>query len=194
MSSGQWAGSQGSPSFGHSANLQKRSTGVGRCHNGARKSRMAECNAAARPWEGMRVGKSSCCRQRSPLEKSSNSRWPRPVPQTSHSEKVQKKSNISRRMKENPSREYESRRSAGPVTCLEAEAEVEESSVPQGTQEVVAALKGCHQDGARDNFCREEEMRRLMSLTTQVRDRCHPPGHPYLLPASLCAAAQTKAA
>lgn len=65
------------------------------------------------------------------------------------------------------------------VTCLEAEPEVEESSVPQGTQEVMAALKGRHQDGARDNFCREQEKRRLMSLTTQPGQRpLPPPGSP----------------
>lgn len=55
----------------------------------------------------------------------------------------------------------------GPVvTCLEAEPKVEESSIAEGTQKVMAALEGRHQDGARDNFCGEQKGR-LMSLTTQ---------------------------
>lgn len=52
------------------------------------------------------------------------------------------------------------------VTCLKAEAEVEESSIPEGTQEVVAALKGCHQDGARDNLCGKQGKGWMTSLRT----------------------------
>ena len=39
------------------------------------------------------------------------------------------------------------------LTCLNVEPEVEKCPIPQGTKEVVATLKGGHQDGPRNDLC-----------------------------------------
>lgn len=42
------------------------------------------------------------------------------------------------------------------LTCLDVESKIEERSVSQGTKEVVAALKGGHQDGTGNDLCGKE--------------------------------------
>lgn len=74
------------------------------------------------------------------------------------------------------------------LTCLDVEPKVEKSPISQGTEEVVATLKGGHQNRSRDDLCGKKDFEFLLHILPGILTQ--DTNSTYLHLASPCAVVQ----